>query len=250
MPHTTLTPQAIAPTIPTTATAVATIGRQLLATKLLTAPAAELSHDHHRPSRSVLELAAADAWATGVTPGSHPLEFVRERLTDLGALRVVDLADVDDDTRIRVGGAITHRQRPATAGGITFLNLEDETGMLNVVVEQNTWSAFRSVARANSAMLVRGIVQRSPEGVISLRADRLEHLEMTIQHASRDSGERWSAAGVGCAGRRWSGGPPREQRSQTCGGHQEEACCSNCPISSREGSPASRRIPKTRRCRC
>jgi len=35
-------------------------------------------------------------------------------------------------------------------------------------------------------MLVRGIVQRSPEGVISLRADRLEHLPMTIQHASRD----------------------------------------------------------------
>jgi len=138
------------------------------------------------PGMTKLELAAADAWATGVTPGTHPIQFVRDRLTDLGALRVVDLANVENGTRIRVGGAVTHRQRPATASGITFLNLEDETGMVNVVVEQNTWSAFRTVARVSSAMLVRGIVQRSPEGVISLRADRLEHLPMTIQHASRD----------------------------------------------------------------
>ena len=45
-------------------------------------------------------------------------------------------AHVPDRTRILVGGLVTHRQRPATAGGITFLNLEDETGMLNVVVSE------------------------------------------------------------------------------------------------------------------
>ena len=42
-----------------------------------------------------------------------------------------------------VGGVVTHRQRPATAGGITFINLEDETGMLNVVCSPGLWQRYR-----------------------------------------------------------------------------------------------------------
>jgi DNA polymerase III alpha subunit len=44
---------------------------------------------------------------------------------------------------VLVGGLVTHRQRPATAGGVTFINLEDETGMLNVIVSEGAWQHLR-----------------------------------------------------------------------------------------------------------
>ena len=54
------------------------------------------------------------------------------------------------------------RQRPATAGGVTFLNLEDETGMLNVVCSERLWARHRVVARPSAALVVRGPVERAP----------------------------------------------------------------------------------------
>ena len=72
-----------------------------------------------------------------------------------------------------VGGVVTHRQRPATAGGITFVNLEDETGMVNVICSQGVWARHRRVARAAAALLVRGRLERSDEGVVNMLADRL-----------------------------------------------------------------------------
>src|SRR5690606_8520004 len=98
------------------------------------------------PGMSALELAAADVWATGVSPDSHPMQFLREHLDELGAVPAGNLHAIADGTRIFVGGAVTHRQRPATAGGVTFLNLEDETGMVNVVCSIGLWARYRTVA--------------------------------------------------------------------------------------------------------
>ncbi len=84
-----------------------------------------------------------------------------------------------------VGGIVTHRQRPATAGGITFLNLEDETGMLNVVCSPGLWQRYRKVARTAAAMVVRGILEKA-EGVLNLRADHLATLTLPVRSPSRD----------------------------------------------------------------
>ncbi|MGI8308451.1 error-prone DNA polymerase [Saccharopolyspora hattusasensis] len=137
------------------------------------------------PGMDGVEMAAADVWATGVSPDSFPLQFVRSRLDELGALSASQLSEVEHGTRVLVGGAVTHRQRPATAGGITFLNLEDETGMVNVMCSQGLWARYRKVGRTSAALLVRGIVERE-EGVINLRADRLQKLEVRIPSTSRD----------------------------------------------------------------
>ncbi|QIZ39349.1 error-prone DNA polymerase [Saccharopolyspora sp. ASAGF58] len=137
------------------------------------------------PGMDGVEMAAADVWATGVSPDSFPLQFVRSRLDELGALSASQLSEVEHGTRVLVGGAVTHRQRPATAGGITFLNLEDETGMVNVMCSQGLWARYRKVGRTSAALLVRGIVERA-EGVINLRADRLQKLEVRIPSTSRD----------------------------------------------------------------
>jgi error-prone DNA polymerase len=66
--------------------------------------------------------------------GIRPVQYLRELLNQRGAITTTGLADVEDGTRVWVGGAVTHRQRLATASGITFLNLEDKTGIANVLV--------------------------------------------------------------------------------------------------------------------
>ncbi|RSD14355.1 error-prone DNA polymerase [Amycolatopsis eburnea] len=135
------------------------------------------------PGLTRLELTAADLWATGVSPDSHPVEYLRELLDARGAITAAELARVRDGTRVWVGGAVTHRQRPATAGGITFLNLEDETGMANVLVSPGLWRRQRLVARTSAALLVRGIAQAA-EGVVTLVADRLESVDLSMHAGS------------------------------------------------------------------
>jgi error-prone DNA polymerase len=157
------------------------------------------------PGMTEVELTVADVWATGVSPDSHPMQHLRERLDGLGAIRVDrldavgraagagerrDLADPFDPDRppprVLVGGLVTHRQRPATARGVTFLNLEDESGMLNVTCSEGLWARYRSVALGSAALLVRGRLERSPEGVLNLVADRLQRLPLAVAVKSRD----------------------------------------------------------------
>ncbi|MEV0075650.1 error-prone DNA polymerase [Nocardia neocaledoniensis] len=137
------------------------------------------------PGMSALELAAADVWATGVSPGSYPTEFLRAHLDSLGVVPAADLLLVEDGTRILVAGAVTHRQRPATAAGVTFLNLEDETGMVNVVCSVGLWTRYRRLAQTATALLVRGRLQNA-EGAASLLADHLAPLDLSIVARSRD----------------------------------------------------------------
>jgi error-prone DNA polymerase len=137
------------------------------------------------PGMDDVEVAVADVWATGLSPDSFPTQFIRSRLDRLGAVPAVELSKVDSGSRVLVGGAVTHRQRPATAGGVTFLNIEDETGMINVICTVGLWSRYRRIARTSPALLVRGVVE-NVEGAISLLADRLEHLDLRIPGKSRD----------------------------------------------------------------
>ena len=85
-----------------------------------------------------------------------------------------------------MGGTVTHRQRPATAGGTIFVNLEDETGMLNVICNAAVWAAHRRVARSAAALLVRGRLERA-EGVTNLIAESIEALSLAVESGrSRD----------------------------------------------------------------
>jgi error-prone DNA polymerase len=140
------------------------------------------------PGMTEAELTIADVWATGLSPDSHPIEHLRDRLDAEGAIRIADLSPVADGTRVRVGGLVTHRQRPATAGGVTFLNLEDETGMLNVVCSPGLWTRYRAVAMGGAALLVRGRLERTNDtpSVLNLLADRLDRLTLRVEVRSRD----------------------------------------------------------------
>jgi error-prone DNA polymerase len=132
------------------------------------------------------EEAVADLWATGVAPDGHPTRFVRHHLERLGAVPAAELVEHADGERVRVGGVVTHRQRPATAAGVTFVNLEDETGLVNVVCSVGCWQRYRTVATTSPALLVRGKLERTVDGVVNVVADRLEALPLAATPPSRD----------------------------------------------------------------
>ncbi|MET9328182.1 error-prone DNA polymerase [Tsukamurella sp. NPDC003166] len=137
------------------------------------------------PGMSESALAAADVWAMSVTPGKYPTEFLRPTLDALGVVVADRLLSLPDGDRVLVGGAVTHRQRPATAGGVTFLNLEDETGMVNVVCSPGLWARYRRLAQSAPALLVRGKLQNA-EGAVTVVADRLQRMDLSVPSRSRD----------------------------------------------------------------
>ena len=137
------------------------------------------------PGMSPREQAGADLWATGVAPDGHPTRFVRAELDRLGVVPAAQLGRVAPGSRVLVGGVVTHRQRPATAGGTTFINLEDETGLVNVVCSKGCWVHHRRIARSAPALLVRGRLERA-EGVVNVVAETLEPLPLSAVGRSRD----------------------------------------------------------------
>ena len=135
---------------------------------------------------TAFEILADDLWATGVSPADHVLAHWRAELASRGVLSCADLRTAEAGRRVRVAGLVTHRQRPGTASGITFLNLEDETGLTNVVCSQGLWQRYRRVLRDSPALVIRGRLERSPEGVVNLLADYAEPLPVGVTHSSRD----------------------------------------------------------------
>ena len=136
--------------------------------------------------QSAYDVLAADLWATGISTEDHPLTHYRSALDARGVLTSREMHAAEPGRRIEVAGLVTHRQRPATASGITFLNLEDEHGLVNVICSVGVWNRYRRVARDAPALIVRGMLERSAEGVANLVADRFEDLRVGVQHRSRD----------------------------------------------------------------
>ncbi|KTS04302.1 error-prone DNA polymerase [Microbacterium testaceum] len=132
------------------------------------------------------ELLASDLWATGLSTDDHPLTHFRSALDARGVLTSRELQTAETDRRIEVAGLVTHRQRPATASGITFLNLEDEHGLMNVICSVGVWNRYRRIARESPALIVRGMLERSVEGVTNVVADGFTDLRVGVSHASRD----------------------------------------------------------------
>ena len=137
------------------------------------------------PEMTRVEAAVADVWATGISPDSYPTQFVREGLTAAGVLTVIQSLQHEEARRVAVAGVVTHRQRPGTAKGVTFLSLEDETGILNVVCSPGLWSRFRKVARTSAALVIRGRLERS-DGATNLVAEHLAPLSLKVATTSRD----------------------------------------------------------------
>jgi DNA polymerase III alpha subunit len=118
------------------------------------------------------ERLVADYDGTGLTLGPHPMAFRRGRLLRMGVSRAADLAAFRHGAWVKVAGAVVVRQRPGTAKGFVFLNLEDETGLVNVIVRPALFHRHRLALVNESFLLIEGTLQRQ-DNVTSVRAERL-----------------------------------------------------------------------------
>lgn len=137
------------------------------------------------PEMTPPERMSADIRLTGATSRGFPTEFVRPQLHDRGVLALADITSRYHGCRIEAAGIITHRQRPHTAAGTTFLSLHDETGLINVICSPGMWERFRPVVTAARAVVVRGVVEHA-DGAIALVAEYAEELGVGASPASRD----------------------------------------------------------------
>jgi error-prone DNA polymerase len=134
----------------------------------------------------------ADYRAVGLSLGRHPLALLREQFATRRVLTAAALAGVPHGRVVTVAGLVLTRQRPASASGVTFVTLEDETGQVNLVVWERTGLAQRRALVESRLMEVRGELQREGQvtHVIAHRmTDRsalLAELLAGLRTASRD----------------------------------------------------------------
>ncbi|OKJ08145.1 error-prone DNA polymerase [Kitasatospora sp. CB01950] len=131
------------------------------------------------PAMTPIEETIADLWATGSSATSHPVQHLREALHRSGAVTAAALQHVPPGTPVVVGALVTHRQRPPTAGGVLFLSLEDETGLINVICNRPVWEAHRRTVLERAGLLVHGTVERT-HGATNLIATRITPLRLGI----------------------------------------------------------------------
>lgn len=101
-----------------------------------------------------------DLWATGVTPRGQLMQHFRAQFERWRVLPAARLAQMPPDAICRVGGLVITRQRPGTAKGFVFLTLEDETGLVNVIVRPDVYERFRRTIRSAYVLLVDGKLQK------------------------------------------------------------------------------------------
>lgn len=125
------------------------------------------------PQPSVGENLFADYSTLGTTLGPHPLALLRGQLAGLRCRSSKDLASIEHGRPVTIVGLVTGRQRPGTAGGVTFVTLEDEFGMVNVVVWKDLAERQRRVLVGAQLLQVKGRLE-SANGVRHVIAGHLE----------------------------------------------------------------------------
>jgi error-prone DNA polymerase len=146
-------------------------------------PVSPLSSDL-LPPLSPLEITDADYRMTGLSLNGHPLRHLRRFLRPNGIRTARDLQDRGrDGERVAHAGLVICRQRPGTAKGFVFLSLEDETGILNVVVTPKRFERQALLISGSPLLLVRGTLQVE-QRVVNLRGESFRALKA-------DAGEQW-----------------------------------------------------------
>jgi error-prone DNA polymerase len=136
------------------------------------------------PAQEVL----ADYHAQRLSLRGHPFDSLRPLLTARSVVTAAELQTFEADRWYRVAGLVLLRQRPATAKGVTFMTLEDETGTVNLIVWRHVWERFDRVARQAQALIATGVLQRQ-EGVVHLVVKGLKDMTAAVvelRQTSRD----------------------------------------------------------------
>jgi error-prone DNA polymerase len=133
------------------------------------------------------EELADDFQSTGFSVHHDPMGMLRPLLEKRGVSTAAQVLQHKNGEMVRAAGIISHRQRPGTASGILFMTLEDETGMLNLVVKPRLFQRQRKLILGRNLLQITARVQR--EGLsISLLCLSFRPIQDTdqVQPSSRD----------------------------------------------------------------
>ena len=137
------------------------------------------------PALSEQERTALDYRITGIPTGPQVMRFYRERLETRGVRTSVGIQERAHGSTVVVAGAMVVKQHPETAKGHVFLSLEDEYGLVNIIIRPATYAKYTSVVDLGGAVVVEGTLQHV-DGVVSVLARRLDELALFVKLASRD----------------------------------------------------------------
>jgi len=118
---------------------------------------------------------SADFSNSGLSIGKHPMAYYRGRMREMGVMDAATAKEQRNGMVLKVGGCVITRQRPGTAKGFVFMSLEDETGIVNVIIQPDLFDRRRHVCTAAPYVLIKGVLQ-SITGVISVKAGDIEEL--------------------------------------------------------------------------
>ncbi len=124
------------------------------------------------PEMSLTEHIAADYEVQGLSARHHPMEALRASISKDGILTSADISLLLSGTKVRVAGCVVCRQAPMTAKGCVFITLEDEYGLVNVILRPQVYDRYRQVARLEPFIVVEGVLQRK-DGVTNVVAQQL-----------------------------------------------------------------------------
>jgi len=124
---------------------------------------------------TVREETVTDYSIQGFSARRHLVDEYRKRLAGLGAVRSSIITVCPSGTDIKIGGLTVCLQMPPTAKGFAFLTLEDEEGLVNVVLRPDVYKRYRQIVRLEPLLLVEGTIQKE-DGVINVIARRVERL--------------------------------------------------------------------------
>jgi error-prone DNA polymerase len=124
------------------------------------------------PAMGLGEEVVADYQTIRMSLKAHPMALLRARFAHEGIASSIDIATTKAGARIRHAGLVLVRQRPGNGKAI-FVTLEDEVGVVNIIMWERTFESHRRAVMGSRLMLVEGELQRSPEGVIHLMAHRI-----------------------------------------------------------------------------
>ncbi len=110
-----------------------------------------------------------DLWTTGVTPRRQAIAHFRDVLERERVIEASRLGEMPPNLICRVGGMVITRQRPGTAKGFVFLTIEDETGLVNVIVRPDVYQRYRRTIRTCDTLIVEGKLQKE-SGTIDVLA--------------------------------------------------------------------------------
>ncbi|MEL7473314.1 MAG: error-prone DNA polymerase [Planctomycetota bacterium] len=131
------------------------------------------------PAISMPDRVLHDYGSVGLSLKAHPVSFIRDTLGARGVLPACELRDeraCPQGKMVSVAGLVLCRQRPSTASGVTFITLEDETGVANLVIWRDTFDRYRRAARLSTILLARGKIERQG-AVVHVHVQHLESVD-------------------------------------------------------------------------